>query len=72
MQRSITQIWRELSITIKFGIGFGALLMLIRVFSGYSEGLMFAVLLMNAAVPLINGWTIPTPRGGPVPKPKEG
>ncbi|MBN1851384.1 MAG: RnfABCDGE type electron transport complex subunit D [Pirellulales bacterium] len=53
-----------------FGIGIGVLVVLIRVFSGYSEGLMFAVLLMNATVPLINRWTIPTPRGGPVPSSK--
>jgi Na+-translocating ferredoxin:NAD+ oxidoreductase subunit D len=51
-----------------FGIGVGALTVLIRVFSGYSEGVMFAVLLMNTAVPLINRWTIPTPLGGPVPE----
>jgi Na+-translocating ferredoxin:NAD+ oxidoreductase RnfD subunit len=29
---------------------------------------MFAVLLMNATVPLLNRWTIPRPLGGPVPK----
>jgi Na+-translocating ferredoxin:NAD+ oxidoreductase RnfD subunit len=28
---------------------------------------MFAVLLMNAAVPLLNRWTIPCPLGGPAP-----
>ena len=50
-----------------FGFGIGALVMLIRVFSGYPEGVMFAVLLMNALVPLINRWTIPRPLGGPVP-----
>jgi Na+-translocating ferredoxin:NAD+ oxidoreductase RnfD subunit len=31
---------------------------------------MFAVLLMNALVPLVNRWTIPTPLGGPVPEVK--
>jgi len=46
-----------------FGIGFGTLTLLIRVFSGYPEGVMFAVLLMNATVPLINQWTIPQPLG---------
>ena len=51
-----------------FGVGIGLFTVLIRMFSGYSEGLMFAVLLMNAAVPLINRWTIPTPLGGPVPQ----
>ncbi len=47
-----------------FGIGLGALVMLLRLFSGYPEGLMFAVLLMNAVTPLINRWTIPRPFGG--------
>jgi electron transport complex protein RnfD len=51
-----------------FGLGVGLLMVLIRIFSGYPEGLMFAVLLMNAVVPLINRWTIPTPLGGPVPE----
>ncbi len=50
-----------------FGIGIGALVMLMRRFSGYPEGVMFAVLLMNAVAPLLNRWTIPTPVGGPVP-----
>ena len=47
-----------------FGVGVGALIMLLRLFSGYPEGTMFAVLLMNAVTPLINRWTIPTPFGG--------
>ena len=47
-----------------FGIGIGVLVMLLRLFSGYPEGLMFAVLLMNAVTPLINRWTIPRPFGG--------
>jgi electron transport complex protein RnfD len=42
-----------------FGIGVGCLVMLLRLFSGYPEGLMFAVLLMNAVTPLINRWTRP-------------
>ena len=50
-----------------YGAGFGALVLLIREFSGYPEGVMFAVLLMNAVAPLINRWTIPRPVGGPVP-----
>ncbi|MFP3938004.1 MAG: RnfABCDGE type electron transport complex subunit D [Phycisphaerae bacterium] len=49
-----------------FGLGVGALVMLLRVFSGYPEGVMFAVLLMNSVTPLINRWTIPRPVGGPV------
>lgn len=47
-----------------FGIGIGALVMLLRLFSGYPEGFMFAVLLMNALTPLINRWAIPRPFGG--------
>jgi electron transport complex protein RnfD len=47
-----------------FGTGIGLLVMVLRLFSGYPEGVMFAVLLMNAATPLINRWTIPRPFGG--------
>lgn len=42
-----------------FGAGIGALVMLLRLYSGYPEGVMFAVLLMNSVTPLINRWTIP-------------
>jgi electron transport complex protein RnfD len=48
-----------------FGLGIGMLVVLIRVFSGYPEGVMFAVLLMNGAVPLMNQLMIPRPVGGP-------
>ncbi|PID39060.1 MAG: electron transporter RnfD [Proteobacteria bacterium] len=47
-----------------FGFGTGLLIMVLRLFSGYPEGVMFAVLLMNAVTPLINRWSIPTPFGG--------
>ncbi|MCX7817794.1 MAG: RnfABCDGE type electron transport complex subunit D [Kiritimatiellae bacterium] len=50
-----------------FGIGFGLLVVLIRRLSGYPEGVMFAILIMNALVPLINRATIPVPVGGPTP-----
>jgi len=46
------------------GVGIGAIIMLLRYFSGYPEGVMFAVLLMNAVTPLINRWNIPRPFGG--------
>ena len=46
-----------------FGVGVGGLIMLLRLFSGYPEGVMFAVLFMNALTPLINRWTIPKPFG---------
>ena len=51
-----------------FGLGLGAVIMLLRVLSNNPEGVMFAVLLMNAVVPLINRWMIPTPVGGPGPR----
>jgi len=47
-----------------FGLGTGVLIMILRLFSGYPEGVMFAVLFMNALTPLINRWSIPTPFGG--------
>ena len=47
-----------------FGLGVGALVMMIRVLSNYPEGVMFAVLLMNALTPLINRWCVPKPFGG--------
>ncbi len=47
-----------------FGAGLGALVVAIRLFSNYPEGVVFAVLLMNAVVPLINRVTIPKPLGG--------
>jgi len=53
-----------------FGVGLGLFIMLFRTMSVFPEGVMFAVLMMNALVPLINRWTIPTPVGGPVPERK--
>ena len=47
-----------------FGAGVGSMIMLLRIFSGYPEGVMFAVLLLNGVTPLINRWTIPRPFGG--------
>jgi Na+-translocating ferredoxin:NAD+ oxidoreductase subunit D len=42
-----------------FGIGCGILTVLIRLFGGYPEGVSFAILLMNAATPLIDRFTRP-------------
>lgn len=42
-----------------FGIGVGLIVMLIRVFGGLPEGVMYAILLMNAATPLIDRYTQP-------------
>jgi electron transport complex protein RnfD len=40
-----------------FGVGVGILVVVIRVFGGLPEGVMYAILLMNAATPLINRTT---------------
>ncbi len=42
-----------------FGIGIGILVVLIRSFGGFPEGVMYAILLMNAATPLIDRYTQP-------------
>jgi electron transport complex protein RnfD len=42
-----------------FGIGIGLLVVLIRVWGGLPEGVMYAILLMNAVVPAINRMTQP-------------
>ncbi|GAB4253630.1 RnfABCDGE type electron transport complex subunit D [Deferrisoma sp.] len=42
-----------------FGIGCGLLTAVIRLWGGYPEGVSFAILLMNAAVPLIDRFTRP-------------
>ncbi|MCK5505771.1 MAG: RnfABCDGE type electron transport complex subunit D, partial [Thermodesulfovibrionia bacterium] len=39
---------------IIFGIGCGAITMLIRLKGGYPEGVMFAILLMNCFAPIID------------------
>lgn len=44
---------------IVFGIGCGVLTWVIRTFGNYPEGAMFAVLLMNCAVPLIDYYVRP-------------
>jgi len=49
-----------------FGLGVGLLVMVIRLFGGYPEGVMYAILVMNALTPLIERWTMPTPLGGKV------
>ena len=49
-----------------FGIGLGTLVMVIRIFSGYPEGVMFAVLIMNAVGPLLDRWTVAKPLGAKV------
>jgi len=50
-----------------FGFGAGVLTMVIRLFGGYPEGVMYSILIMNALTPLIERWTVPEPFGGKVP-----
>lgn len=42
-----------------FGVGIGILTILIREFGAYPEGISFAILIMNATVPLINMYVKP-------------
>lgn len=42
-----------------YGAGCGVLIFVIRTWGGYPEGMAFAVLLMNAATPLIDRWVRP-------------
>ncbi|MGD8321663.1 MAG: RnfABCDGE type electron transport complex subunit D, partial [Gemmatimonadota bacterium] len=42
-----------------YGFGIGALVVLIRLWGGLPEGVMYSILLMNAAVPFINRATQP-------------
>ncbi len=44
---------------VLFGIGIGLITMLIRNFGAYPEGISFAILIMNACVPLINSYFKP-------------
>ncbi|MBA7680913.1 Proton-translocating ferredoxin:NAD(+) oxidoreductase complex subunit D [subsurface metagenome] len=47
-----------------FGVGAGVLVVVIRLWGGYPEGVMFSILLMNALTPLVNRHTIPVQMGG--------
>ncbi len=47
-----------------FGLAIGALVVIIRLYGGLPEGVMYAILLMNAATPLINRVTQPRIYGG--------
>lgn len=41
---------------IIYGIGIGVIVMMIRYFGSYPEGMSFAILIMNCVVPLLNKW----------------
>ncbi len=42
-----------------FGFGAGAIVVLIRHWGGYPEGVCYSILLMNGLTPLVDRWTIP-------------
>ena len=46
-----------------FGAGIGLLTWIIRSWGGFPDGVAFAVLVMNLAVPLIDRWTVPRIHG---------
>ena len=48
-----------------YGTGIGVLTYIIRSWGSYADGIAFAVLLMNMAVPLIERWTRPRIYGRP-------
>jgi electron transport complex protein RnfD len=52
-----------------FGAGIGALTVLIRLKGGYPEGVCYAILLMNAVAPALDGWFRPKRFA---PEPEEG
>lgn len=53
---------------IIYGVGIGVITVLIRVWGAYPEGVSFAILIMNALVPLINNWSKPKRFGETVKK----
>lgn len=53
-----------------YAIGIGVITILIRVWGAYPEGISFAILIMNATVPLINMYVKPSRFGGSTPKKK--
>lgn len=49
---------------IIMGLGCGVLTAVIRLYTGYPEGVSYAILLMNICVPLIDRYTVPKSFGG--------
>lgn len=54
---------------IIFGFGIGLLTILIRMFGAYPEGISFAILIMNALVPLLNKYVKPKRFGETIKEP---
>ncbi len=44
---------------VVFGFGAGIIVVIIRLFGGFPEGVMYSILLMNSLTPLINRYTLP-------------
>ncbi|MFA6618998.1 MAG: RnfABCDGE type electron transport complex subunit D [Candidatus Neomarinimicrobiota bacterium] len=42
-----------------YGVGMGVILVVIRIWGGLPEGVMYSILFMNGLVPLLNRWTRP-------------
>lgn len=57
---------------ILFGIGCGALTMVIRYFGSYNEGVSYAILVMNACVVLLDKLGRPVKYGAPKKEAKQG
>ncbi|GAB6051940.1 RnfABCDGE type electron transport complex subunit D [Magnetospira thiophila] len=58
--------------TVIFGVLIGVMTVVIRLFGGMAEGVMYAILLGNAATPLIEHFTQPRPLGKTRDKPEAG
>ncbi len=57
---------------IIYGVGIGVLTILIRLFGAYPEGISFAILIMNALVPLLNRYLKPKRFGEVKKQPVKG
>jgi electron transport complex protein RnfD len=55
-----------------FAAGCGLIVVLIRRYGGYPEGVAYSILLMNTFTPLIDRWVRPRVYGTRVPKPATG
>jgi electron transport complex protein RnfD len=58
--------------TVIFGVGAGVITVVIRLFGGFPEGVMYAILLMNAVTPIINRMNNPIYGAEPAPAPTGG
>jgi len=52
-----------------FALGCGLMVVLVRLYGGYPEGVAYSIVLMNTATPLIDRWCRPRVYGSTTPKP---